>query len=73
MQGQFNDRIGAIARTLAPALKPHAFEDLLTDIDAGGLPTALSVLHDIAVLEEADDVRAEIEAVAGAMGVALHP
>lgn len=72
MQAERKDRIRAFAEALAPALKPHALGDLLADIDAGELPPALSVLHDIAILEEACDVRSEVEALADDLGIVLH-
>jgi hypothetical protein len=72
MRTQHEDRIRSLAAALAPALTPQAHQDILAYVDAGEWALALSDLRDIAILENASDHRAEAEAIAGAMGIALH-
>lgn len=73
MRTQHEDRIRSLAAVMAPALTPLAHQDILAYVDAGEWGLALSDLRDIAILEDAAAHRAEAEAIAGAMGIALLP
>jgi hypothetical protein len=67
------DRIRALASNMALSLNPRAYDDVVAYIDAGEWALALSDLRDIAILEDAQGLRCEAEAIARSLGVDLHP